>query len=262
MESKATRRLQTIHNHITSAADDPPPLVQPNQTAGEFFNEQGYSVVLPEKLKTGKWNVYRSAASLLKLITTFPDHPEIGTLHASETFSDYKYLGTRIRPDGTVGDYKWTTYGEAATAWAAIGSGLVAHGIPKACHAYSPDAVKFIVNHSYAQAIFCVPQTLHSVVGGVDELMPLLPSATGVKGTSNHYPFCPPKPDDVATMCYTSGTTRTPKVCHLYFMVNTNTIKNQYTNLFFTKNFQNLFLMLSLLERIYMNKITKLMFVY
>ncbi|KAJ0600376.1 putative long-chain-fatty-acid--CoA ligase [Helianthus annuus] len=51
--------------------------------------------------------------------------------------------------------------------------------------------------------------------------MPSLPSATGVKvisysqlitqGTSNHYPFCPPKPEDVATICYTSGTTGTPK---------------------------------------------------
>ncbi|KAJ0943319.1 putative long-chain-fatty-acid--CoA ligase [Helianthus annuus] len=71
--------------------------------------------------------------------------------------------------------------------------------------------------------------------------MPSLPSATGVKvisysqlitqGTSNHYPFCPPKPEDVATICYTSGTTGTPKVCHLYSTVNTNTIKNQYTNL-------------------------------
>ncbi|PNX89418.1 long chain acyl-CoA synthetase peroxisomal-like, partial [Trifolium pratense] len=45
--------------------------------------EQGYSVVLPEKLRTGKWNVYRSARSPLKLMTRFPDHPEIGTLHDS-----------------------------------------------------------------------------------------------------------------------------------------------------------------------------------
>ena len=27
-------------------------------------------------------------------------------------------------------------------------------------------------------------------------------------------PFCPPKPEDVATVCYTSGTTGTPKVAH------------------------------------------------
>lgn len=26
------------------------------------------------------------------------------------------------------------------------------------------------------------------------------------------HPFCPPKPEDVATICYTSGTTGTPKV--------------------------------------------------
>ncbi|KAL4572231.1 hypothetical protein LXL04_019001 [Taraxacum kok-saghyz] len=31
------------------------------------------------------------------------------------------------------------------------------------------------------------------------------------QGSSNHHPFRPPKPDDVATICYTSGTTRTPK---------------------------------------------------
>ncbi|XP_071716268.1 long chain acyl-CoA synthetase 6, peroxisomal-like [Rutidosis leptorrhynchoides] len=271
MESKASRRLQTIQNHVTTPAVDPPSIVQPHQTAGEFYSEQGYSVILPEKLQTGKWNVYRSAASPLKLVSRFPDHPDIGTLHdnfvyASETFRDYKYLGTRFGPDGTVGEYRWTTYGEVAKARSAIGSGLVAHGIPMgsciglyfinrpewmivdhACSAYSyisvplydtlgPDAVKFIVNHSSAQAIFCVPETLHIilsflseipsvrlivVVGGVDVLMPSLPSATGVEvmsfsklitlGSNNHHPFRPPKPDDVATICYTSGTTGTPK---------------------------------------------------
>jgi hypothetical protein len=76
-----------------------------------FWAEQGYSVVLPEKLRTGKWNVYRytssnvpyincytyfsgqvlyylfhfgrSARSPLKLMSRFPDHPDIGTLHDS-----------------------------------------------------------------------------------------------------------------------------------------------------------------------------------
>lgn len=271
MDSTASRRLQAIQNHITSPAGDSQTVVQPNQTAGEFFVEQGYSVVLPEKLQTGKWNVYRSARSPLKLVDRFPDHPDICTLHdnfvhASETFRDYKYLGTRFHEDGTIGEYKWSTYGEAATARSAIGSGLVAHGIPKgsciglyfinrpewvivdhACSAYSyisvplydtlgPDAVKYIVNHSSAQAVFCVPQTLHIllsflseissvrlivVVGGLDELMPSLPSATGVEvvsfsklitqGSNNLQPFRPPKADDVATICYTSGTTGTPK---------------------------------------------------
>ncbi|XP_057476012.1 long chain acyl-CoA synthetase 6, peroxisomal [Actinidia eriantha] len=273
MDSTAQRRIRAIQNHLASAAtgDDQRSLLGTNNTAGEFFAEQGYSVVLPEKLQTGKWNVYRSGRSPLKLVSRFPDHPEISTLHDNfvhsvETFRDYKYLGTRIRVDGTVGEYKWMTYGEAGTARSAIGSGLVHRGIPKgasvglyfinrpewlivdhACSAYSyisvplydtlgPDAVKYIVNHAVVQAIFCVPQTLNIllsflseipsvrlivVVGGTDEQMPSLPSTTGVEvisyskllseGRSRPHPFCPPKPDDVATICYTSGTTGTPK---------------------------------------------------
>ncbi|TQD97581.1 hypothetical protein C1H46_016841 [Malus baccata] len=268
----AQRRLRAINGHLASAsAADSESLLRLNPTAGEFFSEHGYSVVLPEKLDTGKWNVYRSAHSPLKLVSRFPDHPEIGTLHDNfvhsvETFRDYKYLGTRIRVDGTVGDYKWMTYGEAGTARSGIGSGLIYHGIPKgssiglyfinrpewlivdhACSAYSyisvplydtlgPDAVKYIVNHAVVQVIFCVPQTLNSllsfladiptvrlivVVGGVDDQIPSLPSSTGVKvvtyskllsqGSSSIQPFCPPKPEDVATICYTSGTTGTPK---------------------------------------------------
>ncbi|XP_048235763.1 long chain acyl-CoA synthetase 7, peroxisomal isoform X1 [Ricinus communis] len=158
------------------------------------------------------------------------------------------------------------TYGEAATAREAIGSGLRYHGIQKgacvgiffvnkpewlivdhACAAYSyisvplydtlgPDAVKYVVNHANVQAIFCVPETSNAllsflaeipsvqlivVVGAVDEQLPSLPSTFGVKlisymkllgeGCSNRQPFIPPKPEDVATICYTSGTTGTPK---------------------------------------------------
>ncbi|KAK4855141.1 hypothetical protein QYF36_004404 [Acer negundo] len=272
MDSNAAqRRLKAINGHLISSVDSSSHQLRHNPTAGEFVSGQGYSVVLPEKLQTGKWNVFRSARSPLKLVDRFPDHPDIGTLHdnfvhAVDTFRDYKYLGTRIRVDGTVGEYKWMTYGEAGTARTAIGSGLLYHGIPKgacvglyfinrpewlivdhACSAYSyisvplydtlgPDAVRFIVNHATVQAIFCVPQTLNSilsflseiptvrlivVVGGLDDQMPSLPSSTGVKvvtyskllsqGCSNLQPFCPPKPDDIATICYTSGTTGTPK---------------------------------------------------
>ncbi|KAL1549599.1 Long chain acyl-CoA synthetase 7 peroxisomal, variant 2 [Salvia divinorum] len=271
MESRAERRLRLIQTHLIPDVDESSFPISANPTAGEFFLDQKYSVVLPERLQTGKWNVYRSARSPLKLVDRFPDHPEIGTLHdifvhSVESFQDCKYLGTRIRIDGTVGDYKWMTYGEAGTARSAIGSGLRHHGlqpgacvglyfinrpewmiVDHACSAFSyisvplydtlgPDAVKYIVNHAEIHAIFCVPSTLNTllsflseipsvrvivVVGGVDEHLPSLPSATGVKlvsytmllsqGSSNMHPFCPPRPEDVATICYTSGTTGTPK---------------------------------------------------
>ncbi|ERN12662.1 long chain acyl-CoA synthetase 6, peroxisomal isoform X1 [Amborella trichopoda] len=271
MDSTALRRLEAIRGHLHSHVSDPQTLLTTNQTDGEFVSGQGYSVVLPEKLQTGKWNVYRSARSPLKLVGRFPDHPDIGTLHdnfmhATKSFQDFKYLGSRIRVDGTVGDYKWMTYGEAETARTAVGSGLRHHEILKgariglyfinrpewiivdhACSAYSfvsvplydtlgPDAVNYIVNHAGVEAIFCLPQTLNIlmsflseipsvrlivVVGGVDENIPSLPSTTGVQiisylklvqqGGCNIQPFEPPKPEDVATICYTSGTTGTPK---------------------------------------------------
>lgn len=65
----------------------------------------------------------------------WPDHPEIRTLHdnflySKAAFAESKCLGNRIREDGTVGEYRWMTYGGVGTARAAIGSGLVQHGIP------------------------------------------------------------------------------------------------------------------------------------
>jgi hypothetical protein len=46
-----------------------------------FCAVDGYSVVLPEKLSTGKWHVYRSARSPLQLVDHWAEHPEIRTLH-------------------------------------------------------------------------------------------------------------------------------------------------------------------------------------
>ncbi|KAH9620955.1 hypothetical protein KSS87_004414 [Heliosperma pusillum] len=249
MESSAQRRLRAIQNHLvlSNEIEDHGFIILRSQTAGEFYKGDKYSVVLPEKLHTGKWNVYRSARAPLQLVTRFPDHPEIGTLH-----------------DNFV--YKWTTYGEVSTARSAIGSALQNFGLSKgmsvglyfvnrpewivvdhACSAYSfisvplydtlgPDAVQYIVNHADIQAIFCVPTTLNAllsflseiptvrvivVVGGVDEHLPSLPRASGVtlisyskllsQGQRSLQAFCPPTPEDVATICYTSGTTGTPK---------------------------------------------------
>ncbi|KAK2640443.1 hypothetical protein Ddye_028238 [Dipteronia dyeriana] len=199
-ESPAQRRLKAVHCHLVDTSNDlhSPSPIQHNLTSSHFVHSEAYSVVLPEKLQTGKWNVYRSAHSPLKLVSRFPDHPEIGTLHdnfihAVETFRYCKYLGKRIRVDGTVGQFKWMTYGEASTAREAIGSGLRYHGLPKgvciglyfisrlewmivdhACSAYSyisaplydtlgPDAVKYVVNHADIQAIFCILETLNTV---------------------------------------------------------------------------------------------------
>ncbi|KAG6750499.1 hypothetical protein POTOM_044995 [Populus tomentosa] len=272
MDSPAQRRLKSIQSHVlTSITADQSDLQANLTSSSQFVHRQQYSVCLPEKLQTGKWNVYRSARSPMKIVTRFHDHPEIETLHdnfvhAVKTFGDYKYLGTRVQADGMIGDYTWTTYGEAGAAREAIGSALRFHGLQKgaciglffinrpewlivdhACTAYSyisvplydtlgPDAVKFVVNHADVQAIFCVPETLNTllsfiseipsvrlivVVGGVDEHLPSLPLASGVKlrsytklfseGRSSLQPFIPPKPEDVATICYTSGTTGTPK---------------------------------------------------
>ncbi|KAE8679293.1 Long chain acyl-CoA synthetase 7, peroxisomal [Hibiscus syriacus] len=237
MESPAQRRLDVIQSHLLSSsnAEDDSFLRHNLTSSSHFLNGEKYSVLLPEKLQSGKWNVHRSVRSPLKLLSRFDDHPEIGTLHdtfvhASETYTYHKYLGTRIRVDGTVGSelyqYKWMTYGEAAIAREEIGSGLLYYGLKQgacvglyfinrpewlivdhACAAYSyisvplydtlgPDAVKYVVNHSAIQAIFCDRQTLNSllsfislipsvhlivVVGEADDHLPSLPSTNGVK---------------------------------------------------------------------------------
>eukprot|EP00252_Welwitschia_mirabilis_P011399 TRINITY_DN25636_c0_g1_i2.p1 TRINITY_DN25636_c0_g1~~TRINITY_DN25636_c0_g1_i2.p1 ORF type:complete len:690 (-),score=117.03 TRINITY_DN25636_c0_g1_i2:330-2399(-) len=268
----ALRRLQRIGEHLRSVdTDDCRFQLQVSSTSGKFYIVQGYSVVLPEKLHTGKWNVHRSTLSPLTLIKGFPDYPEIQTLHdnflhAVKKYQHYKYLGTRIHADGTIGEYKWITYEEASTARTAIGSGLVYHGVPKgsciglyfinrpewliidhACSSYSftsvplydtlgPDAVKYVINHAEISVVFCVRDTFNImqkflpelpslrllvIVGEEADLVPSSKIISGPEiisyakllsqGRNNPQPFYPPHPDDIATICYTSGTTGTPK---------------------------------------------------
>ncbi|CAK9259791.1 unnamed protein product, partial [Sphagnum jensenii] len=265
------RRLQTIHNHLHSPpSGEGSAQLEKQPTAAEFYLVDGYSVVLPEKLSTGKWHVYRSARSPLQLVDHWAEHPEIRTLHdnfvySSKAYADEKCLGSRIRDDGTVGEYRWMTYGEVGAARTAIGSGLVQNGIPKgscvglyminrpewvvtelACGSYSyisvplydtlgADAVKYIINHAEVTALFCTPDKLQNllpqlselpsvrlivVVGGTESL-PSLPSRSGIdivpysrlkaQGLADTRSFIPPRPHDVATLCYTSGTTGVPK---------------------------------------------------
>ncbi|KAK6130350.1 hypothetical protein DH2020_035907 [Rehmannia glutinosa] len=215
MDSRAERRLQTVGNHLIKAtASDQPPVLSPQPTAGEFFSEQGYSVVLPEKLQTGKWNVYRNRRSPLKLVSRFVDHPDIATLHdnfvhAVETFETtdtWEHVFAKMEQLESkfpaeihalvgccVGLYfvnrpEWLVVDHACSAYSFISVPLY--------DTLGPEAVKYIVNHAAVRAIFCVPHTLDIllsflseipsvhlivVVGGVEGQIPSLPSTTGVE---------------------------------------------------------------------------------
>eukprot|EP00245_Coleochaete_scutata_P003911 TRINITY_DN15967_c0_g1_i1.p1 TRINITY_DN15967_c0_g1~~TRINITY_DN15967_c0_g1_i1.p1 ORF type:complete len:703 (+),score=103.09 TRINITY_DN15967_c0_g1_i1:55-2163(+) len=266
----AERRLKSILGHISaSETASAGGALTATVTAGEFAQDEGYSVVLPEKLADGKWNVYRSARSPFRLSDHFED-PNIQTLHdnfvhAVASFGNEPFLGSRVRPDGTVGEYQWLSYADAGSARTDIGSALVHLNIPRnarvglylinkpewmiveqACNAYSyisvplydtlgPDAVKYIVNHGELAAVFCTQDKLQTVMESlvecpsvklivvVDNIEHGLPSSgrgdvaimtysrLESLGRMNPKPFRPPNPTDLATICYTSGTTGTPK---------------------------------------------------
>lgn len=270
--SQQQRRMQILQGHLS-----PPLLIEKVEgilsqevAAAEFVKGDGYSVVLPEKLKENRWNVYRSSRSPFKLVDGYPQ-THIRTVHdnfeyAIENYTNHPCFGTRIHPNGTVGKYEWLTYKEAGDLRTAIGSGLVYSGVEKgskvglyfincaewmitdlACMAYGfvsvplydtlgPDAVEYIINHAELSTIFCTRDKLNTVmeclaecptvrtvvvIGGNEQLLPLVSGKTNVKyisytkleaqGRANLRPFSPLEPEDMVSICYTSGTTGVPK---------------------------------------------------
>ncbi|KAH9689254.1 Long chain acyl-CoA synthetase 7 (peroxisomal) [Citrus sinensis] len=220
--SSAQRRFKAVQRHLTSTNTDRCSQLDYNYTTGCFVQSQGYSVRLPEKLQTGKWNVYSFKFYRENVIGN-----EIFSecRYAVENYPDYKYLGTRVRVDGTVGGYKWMTYGEVSAARKEIGSGLLFHGLQKgvciglylinrpewlivdhACSAYSyisvplydtlgPDAVKYVVNHAEIEAIFCIPQTLNMLLSFISEIpsvhLIVVRTYKVVGGKDEHLPSLP-----------------------------------------------------------------------
>lgn len=286
MEDAAERRLRTLSRHVAMEASGAvvDNALELQTTAGEYLVDQGFSVVLPERLSEGKWNVHRSARSPLKLVNRFQEDPEVKTCHDSfersiRVYADEPCLGTRVKPDGSVGPYVWKSYREAGALRTAIGSGLVQQGLQpgakvglyfinreewviteQACNSYAfvsvplydtlgPDAVKYIINHGEIVAVFCTRDKMQTlmdcladcpsirvivVVGGTEQTLPLPPPKRDVvimpysrleaQGRVNPLPFTPPRCQDLATICYTSGTTGTPKgamITHKNFVAST-----------------------------------------
>ncbi|CAI7778685.1 unnamed protein product [Closterium sp. NIES-53] len=194
------RRRDVIASHLNArpaAEGTDTSLVTMEPVAGEFVKPEGYSVVLPEKLADGKWNVYRSVRSPFKLVDSFPQ-ANIKTLHdnmehAASLYADEPCLGTRVRPDGSVGDYEWITYREAAELRTAVGSGFIRLGLQRgekvglycvnraewvlteqACYSFGfvsvplydtlgPDAVQYIMNHAEIAAVLCTRDKLDMI---------------------------------------------------------------------------------------------------
>jgi long-chain acyl-CoA synthetase len=94
-KNSSRRRLQMIHAHLSSpmpAAGKGVVQLEKQPTASEFHLVDGYSVVLPEKLSTGKWQVHRSIKSPLQLLDHWPDHPEIQTLHDNSVYNPFAHF--------------------------------------------------------------------------------------------------------------------------------------------------------------------------
>lgn len=226
MEMAESRRIQTLQRHLQPLDGGLARVgVAAEETAGEYFEDRGYSVALPEKLSEGKWNVYRSARCPLALVDGYPQ-ANIKTLHdnfefAVATYADEPCLGTRVRPNGTVGKYEWISYKEAGQARTAIGSGLVQQGVPKgarvglyfinrpewivteqACYSYGfvsvplydtlgPDSVRYILNHAEVSVVFITRDKLQTLLDCLPDC-PAVRLVVVLGGADQVLPIAPP----------------------------------------------------------------------
>ena len=227
------------------------------------------------------WDGGGGAARAGRFVERYPaPHAHVGTLfdNFQETVRSSPaapFLGTRtLMPDGSSpGPYRWETYSDAAATSKAIGSGLLALGVPAgahvglysancrewalcdiACHSYAmvdvplydtlgADAVSYITGHAELSAICCSSDVLPTLLESVGDAasshlrvivvfaawgredpprLPLARRGAGAPrivsladvieaGRRQPAPYAPPAPDQPATICYTSGTTGTPK---------------------------------------------------
>lgn len=215
-------------------------------------------------------NPYRSPTSLMSRFAAPDDN--LATIHdvwesSIGRYRAYDFLGWReSQPDGSLGGYKWMTYGEAGRVRDDLASGLLSLGLAPgstvgiysvncpewvladaACHCMSmvsvplydtlgPDAVRYICGHAELSAVVCSAKVLPIVlqvavespslraiiVFGMGPGNPLPPAPRGGlrillwqevldRGRSNPRRHVPPAADQMATICYTSGTTGVPK---------------------------------------------------
>ncbi|WIA20988.1 hypothetical protein OEZ85_005325 [Tetradesmus obliquus] len=145
-----------------------------------------------------------------------PPCEAVATLHdcwqaAVGRFPAERVLGWRLRDSSgrLQQQYNWMTFAQACEVRDALGSGLLAAGIPagSALGLYSSNCPHWVLLDAAAAAYSMVSVPLYDSLG---------PQA--VQYIINHaelaaqpQPHVSPRPGDTATICYTSGTTGMPK---------------------------------------------------
>lgn len=186
------------------------------------------------------------------------------------------YLGHRpIRPDGTPGDYVWTSFEEVGKQAEGFGAGLIHFGLcpptgdaellgkgvlgfysknrpewviaEQGCYSQSivpvpsydtlgADSIAYVINQTSMTTMLCSAEVTHNLLDckaqcpSLESIIQMEPpseeqtskaNSVGIRilsfseviqeGLSKPLPLHPPQPLDIATFCYTSGTTGDPK---------------------------------------------------